>query len=31
MADLVAGDPPIVDPAPFRFSRFTDGSQLQPH
>lgn len=22
MADLVAGDPPIVDPAPFRFSRF---------
>jgi glycine/D-amino acid oxidase-like deaminating enzyme len=24
-ADLVAGDPPVVDPAPFRFSRFTEG------
>ncbi|HEX3401064.1 MAG TPA: FAD-binding oxidoreductase [Acetobacteraceae bacterium] len=24
-ADLVAGDTPIVDPAPFRFSRFTEG------
>jgi glycine/D-amino acid oxidase-like deaminating enzyme len=23
-ADLVAGDPPIVDPAPFRFTRFTE-------
>ncbi len=23
-ADLVAGDPPIVDPTPFRFSRFTE-------
>ena len=22
MADLVAGDPPVVDPAPFRLSRF---------
>ena len=31
MADLVAGDPPIVDPAPFRFSRFGDGSVLKPH
>ena len=31
MADLVAGAPPIVDPAPFRFRRFTDGSQLPPH
>ncbi len=31
MADLVAGDPPIVDPAPFRFSRFSDGSVLKPH
>jgi len=29
-ADLVAGDPPIVDPHPFRFSRFTDGSRLRP-
>jgi glycine/D-amino acid oxidase-like deaminating enzyme len=25
-ADLVAGDPPIVDPAPFRYARFADGS-----
>ena len=25
MADLVAGDTPVVDPAPFRFSRFTEG------
>ena len=24
MADLVAGDPPVVDPTPFRFSRFTE-------
>jgi glycine/D-amino acid oxidase-like deaminating enzyme len=22
MADIVAGDPPVVDPAPFRLSRF---------
>ena len=29
MADLVAGDDPIVDPAPYRFARFTDGSPLQ--
>ena len=21
---------PVVDPAPFRFSRFTDGSRLNP-
>ncbi|MCR9221355.1 MAG: FAD-binding oxidoreductase [Alphaproteobacteria bacterium] len=27
-ADLVAGDPPLVDPAPFRFSRFSDGTTL---
>ena len=26
MADLVAGDPPVVDPAPFRLGRFADGS-----
>src|SRR6266852_7125373 len=25
-ADLVAGNPTLVDPAPFRLSRFTDGS-----
>ena len=29
MADIVTGDAPIVDPAAFRFSRFTDGSRLQ--
>jgi glycine/D-amino acid oxidase-like deaminating enzyme len=28
MADLVAGDTPVVDPAPFRFSRFTDGTPI---
>jgi glycine/D-amino acid oxidase-like deaminating enzyme len=27
-ADLVAGDPPSVDPTPFRYSRFADGSKL---
>jgi glycine/D-amino acid oxidase-like deaminating enzyme len=26
LADLVAGDSPIVDPTPYRLSRFTDGS-----
>jgi glycine/D-amino acid oxidase-like deaminating enzyme len=30
MADLVTGAPPIVDPSPFRFSRFTDGSHPRP-
>ncbi len=30
MADLVAGDAPLVDPAPFRFERFTDGSNPLP-
>src|SRR3990170_4370493 len=29
-ADLVAGDPPVVGPSPFRFSRFTDGSPPRP-
>jgi glycine/D-amino acid oxidase-like deaminating enzyme len=28
VADLITGHRPIVDPAPFRFSRFTDGSNL---
>ena len=28
-ADLVTGADPVVDPAPFRFSRFSDGSALQ--
>ena len=27
-ADIVAGDPPIVDPHPFRYSRMTDGTDL---
>jgi glycine/D-amino acid oxidase-like deaminating enzyme len=30
-ADLVTGDPTLVDPAPFRLSRFTDGSRPRPH
>jgi glycine/D-amino acid oxidase-like deaminating enzyme len=30
-ADMVAGDPTLVDPAPFRLSRFTDGSNPRPH
>jgi len=29
-AQLVTGEPPLVDPSPFRFSRFTDGSRPQP-
>jgi glycine/D-amino acid oxidase-like deaminating enzyme len=29
-ADLVCGNTPLVDPAPFHFSRFTDGSMLRP-
>ncbi|MDW5314628.1 FAD-binding oxidoreductase [Rhizobium sp. PL01] len=28
-ADLITGDTPIVDPTPFRFSRFSDGSPLE--
>jgi glycine/D-amino acid oxidase-like deaminating enzyme len=31
VADMVVGAPPIVDPSPFRLSRFTDGSNPQPH
>jgi glycine/D-amino acid oxidase-like deaminating enzyme len=31
MADMVMGAPTLVDPAPFRLSRFTDGSNPQPH
>jgi len=30
MADLVEGTRPFVDPKPFRFSRFTDGSRSLP-
>ncbi len=29
-ADLVSGHRPVVDPHPFRFSRFSDGSSLKP-
>ncbi|MFT3691181.1 NAD(P)/FAD-dependent oxidoreductase [Paenirhodobacter sp.] len=29
-ADLVTGAAPVVDPAPFRLSRFTDGSRIEP-
>jgi glycine/D-amino acid oxidase-like deaminating enzyme len=29
MAELVAGEAPCVDPAPFRFSRFSDGSKVE--
>jgi glycine/D-amino acid oxidase-like deaminating enzyme len=30
VAELVMGEPPVVDPAPFRFSRFSDGSRVRP-
>jgi glycine/D-amino acid oxidase-like deaminating enzyme len=30
MADLVTGSDPIVDPTPFRYSRFIDGSRPRP-
>ena len=29
-ADLVCGSPPIVDPFPFRYGRFSDGSRPRP-
>jgi hypothetical protein len=29
-ADPIAGDPPLVDPSPFRYSRMIDGSRLVP-
>ncbi|MGH6928488.1 MAG: NAD(P)/FAD-dependent oxidoreductase, partial [Dongiaceae bacterium] len=29
MSDLVSGAAPIVDPAPYRFSRFSDGSKVE--
>ena len=31
MADMVMGRPPLVDPSPFRLTRFTDGSKPRPH
>ncbi|WP_136069041.1 NAD(P)/FAD-dependent oxidoreductase [Modicisalibacter radicis] len=30
MADLVTGDAPIVDPSPYRLSRYSDGSRPKP-
>ena len=30
MADLVTNARPLVDPTPFRFSRFSDGSAVTP-
>ena len=30
MAELVTGEPPCVDPAPFRYSRYFDGSKPRP-
>jgi glycine/D-amino acid oxidase-like deaminating enzyme len=30
VADLVTGKAPLVDPSPFRYSRFIDGSKLAP-
>ena len=30
MAELVMGETPVVDPAPFRYSRFTDGTRPKP-
>ena len=29
-ADLITGDPPLVDPSPFRYSRLIDGTRLVP-
>jgi glycine/D-amino acid oxidase-like deaminating enzyme len=30
MAELVVGETPVVDPSPFRYSRFSDGSRPRP-
>jgi glycine/D-amino acid oxidase-like deaminating enzyme len=30
MAELVMGETPVVDPTPFRYSRFTDGTRHKP-
>lgn len=30
VADLVSGNPSLVDPSPFRFSRFSEGSRPRP-
>jgi len=29
MADIVTGSAPVVDPTPFRFARFSDGSKIE--
>ena len=29
VADLISGDTPVADPAPFRLSRFLDGSKIR--
>src|SRR6266404_5377503 len=31
IAEMVMGAPPLVNPTPFRLSRFTDGSNSKPH
>jgi glycine/D-amino acid oxidase-like deaminating enzyme len=31
IADMVMDAPPLVDPTPFRLSRFSDGSNPKPH
>ncbi|MGH7077511.1 MAG: NAD(P)/FAD-dependent oxidoreductase [Acetobacteraceae bacterium] len=31
VADLVTGDGPAIDPTPFRFSRFSDGTRPEPY
>jgi hypothetical protein len=31
IAEMVMGAPPLVNPTPFRLSRFTDGSNAKPH
>jgi glycine/D-amino acid oxidase-like deaminating enzyme len=30
MADLITGQEPLVDPGPFRFERFSDGTRMEP-
>ena len=30
MAEIVTGETPVVDPTPFRYSRFTDGTRPVP-
>jgi len=30
MSEIVTGETPVVDPTPFRFGRFSDGSRPRP-